>query len=68
MTPLMDCKGSWSACTPESVRGFSGTAYFFGRAIHEKLDVPIGLIESDWGGTPAEAWISRRLGRYGRLS
>ncbi|MBZ5594135.1 MAG: sialate O-acetylesterase [Acidobacteriia bacterium] len=50
----------WTSCTPESVSGFSAVAYFFGRHLHEKLGVPIGLIETSWGGTPAEAWTSLR--------
>jgi len=48
----------WVGCTPESVRTFSAVAYFFGRHLHQKLGVPIGLIETSWGGTPAEAWTS----------
>jgi sialate O-acetylesterase len=48
----------WVACTPESVADFSAVAYFFGRDLHKRLNVPIGLIESSWGGTPAEAWTS----------
>jgi sialate O-acetylesterase len=56
--PLPDCRGSWKMCGSESVRTFSGTAYFFGRALEEALRVPIGLITADWGGTPAEAWTS----------
>ena len=48
----------WTSCTPDSVSDFSAVAYFFGRHLHEKLDVPIGLIETSWGGTPAEAWTS----------
>ena len=50
----------WTECTPESVREFSAVAYFFGRHLEEKLSVPIGLIETSWGGTPAEAWTSQR--------
>jgi len=50
----------WQAATPETVRDFSAVAYFFGRHLLEKLDVPIGLIDSTWGGTPAEAWTSMR--------
>ncbi|WP_394795251.1 sialate O-acetylesterase [Armatimonas sp.] len=46
----------WSAAAPESVPGFSAVGYYFGRMLSEKLGVPIGLISSDWGGTPAEAW------------
>ena len=50
--------GEWKACTPENVAGFSAVAYFFGRELHRKLNVPIGLIHSSWGGTVAETWIS----------
>jgi sialate O-acetylesterase len=56
--PLTDAQGIWSECTPETARHFSAVAYFFGRNLHQKLDVPIGLIHSSWGGTPAEAWTS----------
>lgn len=49
---------SWSACTPESVSDFSAVAYFFAREIQQREHVPIGVIESSWGGTPAEAWTS----------
>jgi sialate O-acetylesterase len=59
--PLNDVVAEpWTACTPESVVEFSAVAYFFGRHIQEKLGVPIGLIETSWGGTPAEAWTSQR--------
>jgi sialate O-acetylesterase len=56
--PQGDVEGSWSPCSPESVRSFSAVAYFFGRDLHQKLSVPIGLIQSAWGGTPAESWTS----------
>ncbi len=49
---------SWSDCTPESVPDFSAVAYFFAREIQQREHVPIGVIESSWGGTPAEAWTS----------
>lgn len=49
---------TWSAVTPETVGGFSAVAYLFGRELHERYQVPIGLIESNWGGTVAEAWVS----------
>ena len=59
--PLDDVAADpWTICTPESVRDFSAVAYFFGRHLQEKLGVPIGLIETSWGGTPAEAWTSQR--------
>jgi len=57
--PLTDMSGMWQPCTPESARGFSATAYFFGRSLRKHLGVPIGLIQSTWSGTPAEAWTSR---------
>ena len=56
--PLSDCSGHWVAVTPETVADFSATAYFFGREIHQKTGLPVGLIHSSWGGTPAEAWTS----------
>jgi sialate O-acetylesterase len=48
----------WTSCTSDTVSGFSAVAYFFGRHLHEKIGAPIGLIETSWGGTPAEAWTS----------
>lgn len=49
---------SWQACSPQSVRDFSGVAYFFGRDLQQHLGVPVGLIDAAYGGTPAEAWMS----------
>ncbi|MFQ6098543.1 MAG: sialate O-acetylesterase, partial [Armatimonadota bacterium] len=54
-----DVQGEWVQCSPSTVPGFSAVAYFFGRDLHEALGVPIGLIHTSWGGTPAEAWTSR---------
>ena len=48
----------WSACTPESVQEFSAVGYFFARGVQRDQRVPIGVIESSWGGTPGEAWTS----------
>ncbi len=56
--PLDNCTGKWEVSTPETVRQFSATAYFFGKKLHNELKVPIGLIESAWGGTPSESWTS----------
>ncbi len=56
--PQEKCNGKWIVCTPESVGGFSATAYFFGRELHAKLGAPVGLIHSSVGGTPIEAWTS----------
>ena len=55
--PKQDCEGRWVVCSPESVGGFSATAYFFGREVHRKLNVPVGLINSSVGGTPIESWV-----------
>jgi sialate O-acetylesterase len=48
----------WTECSPETAGDFSAVAYFFGRHIHKELNVPIGLINTSWGGTNAEAWTS----------
>lgn len=50
--------GGWQVCSPEVIAPFSAVAYFFGRDIEKYRDVPVGLIQSSWGGTPAEAWTS----------
>jgi sialate O-acetylesterase len=51
-------EGEWLPCSPVSSPRFSAVGYFFGRALYEKLKVPVGLIDSSWGGTVAETWIS----------
>jgi sialate O-acetylesterase len=58
-SPRYDCKGEWKVCTPETVPEFSAVLYFFGRDLHKELNLPVGLIHSSWGGTPAESWTSR---------
>ncbi len=50
---------AWQVCSPASVKGFSAVEYFFGRHLQQNLHVPMGLIESDWGGTPAQSWTSK---------
>lgn len=50
---------SWSVCSPKSVKDFSAVAYYFGRNIHKHSKVPIGLINSSWGGTVIETWMSK---------
>jgi len=59
-TPQADIRSAagWQVCGPGTVAGFSAVAYFFGRDLYQKYKVPIGLIGSEWGGTPAEAWTS----------
>jgi sialate O-acetylesterase len=58
LTPQTTIVGNWTACSPRSIRSFSGTAYYFGRAVQQALDVPIGLLHSSYGGTAAESWTS----------
>jgi len=59
--PQSDCAGNWTLCSPQTVPNFSAVAYYFGRELHEELEVPIGLIHTSWGGTPAEAWTRRGI-------
>lgn len=54
--PQFTCGGAWVSCTPATASGFSAVAYFFGRELYHRYKTPIGLIESAWGGTPAESW------------
>ncbi len=49
--------GEWLECSPKTVRKFSAVAYFFGRELHKKIDVPIGLIHTSWGGSKIQAWM-----------
>jgi sialate O-acetylesterase len=56
--PLNDISATWTTCTPETAADFSAVAYFFGREIQAHEDVPVGLIDSTWGGTFIQAWIS----------
>ncbi len=53
-----DCIGKWVECNPETAKKFSATAYFFGKKLTQALKIPVGLIHSSWGGTPAESWTS----------
>ncbi len=57
--PADDVQAQWSVCSPEIAGGFSAVGYFFGRELYRRLGVPVGLINSSWGGTIAEAWTSR---------
>lgn len=51
--------GKWVVCTPEEMKKFSAIGYFFGKKLNEKLNYPMGLINSNWGGTPAEVWTPK---------
>ena len=55
--PQDDLKAVWTACLPETAAPFSAVAYYFGLELHQKLGIPVGLIESAWGGTAIEPWI-----------
>ena len=57
LTPEQDVTGQWNEANSASVREFSATAYYFGRALRQVLDVPVGLICTSWGGSACEAWM-----------
>jgi sialate O-acetylesterase len=59
--PTNDVKGRWQLCTPKNVGNFTAVGYYFGRDLQPARKVPVGLIESDWGGSPAEVWMSREV-------
>ena len=59
MRPEEDLKGSWNLCSPETSADFSAVGYFFGKMLHKELGVPVGLVNTSWGGTPSESWTSR---------
>ena len=59
--PAKDVKAEWLVCSPKTVAaggwgGFSAALYYFGQRLHKELDVPVGLIDSSWGGSPIEPW------------
>ena len=56
MFPQENLDGKWVVCSPEEMYKFSAIGYFFGKNLNEKMNAPIGLINSNWGGTPAETW------------
>lgn len=56
-----DLDGSWLSSSPETMENFSAVAYFFAQKLHKELEVPIGLINSSWGGTPAEVWMPKEV-------
>jgi sialate O-acetylesterase len=56
----LDQRPGWQACSPKTASGFSAVAYFFGRELHRRLDVPIGLIVVATGATPIELWVPRQ--------
>ncbi|MDX1927808.1 MAG: sialate O-acetylesterase [Pirellulaceae bacterium] len=54
--PLDDFKSSWQVCSPETAGGFTACGYFMARKLQKELDVPVGLVNSSWGGTRVEPW------------
>lgn len=62
LVPMDDIEsGEWVECSPATVENFSAVGYFFGKNIHEAVDVPVGLISSNWGGTNVETWTSAEM-------
>ena len=59
LKPQDDIVARWQVCSPQTINGFSAVGYFFGRQLQHDLKVPIGLINSSWGGSNAEAWTPR---------
>lgn len=57
--PESDPQGNWDPCSPDVIPGFSAVAYAFAKDLRKALDVPVGIISTNYGGTPAEAWTSR---------
>ena len=58
-TPLDTCRGDWQLSTPESVGSFSATAYYFAKNLNKVLNIPIGIITTNWGGSAIEAWMTQ---------
>jgi sialate O-acetylesterase len=58
LMPVAAVRGAWTVCTPEAVKDFTAVGYFFARDLQRARRVPVGIIHSSWGGTPAEAWTS----------
>jgi len=54
--PQDNCNGQWTVCDSNTLKTFSAAGYFFGKKLNEQLHVPVGLINANWGGTPAEVW------------
>ncbi len=59
--PQEDLKAAWAVSTPDKMKVFSAAGYFFGQKLQQELGVPVGLINTSWGGTPAEVWTPDSL-------
>ena len=60
VNPSKDITGNWKISSPYETKHFSASAYFFAKELYKKLKIPIGIIHSSWGGTPAESWTSKK--------
>ena len=58
-TPKEDCDTIWRTSNPMTVRTFSAIAYLFAKELNKMLDVPVGIVTANWGGTVIEAWMSK---------
>lgn len=58
--PREDCKGQWKEATADNIKGFSAVGYLFARKLSKELNVPVGMIGTNWGGSSAEAWMSKQ--------
>lgn len=59
LTPQDDVESKWSLANPSTVGNFTAVGYFFGKKLYDVLNVPIGLIEADWGGSSVETWMDK---------
>lgn len=59
LTPKDDIEGDWTVCSPQTAPGYTAVGYFFAQQLQQELNVPIGLINTSWGGTHSETWTSR---------
>lgn len=67
-TPVDEISSSgWKICNPENARWFSAVAYFFGKELYTKLNVPVGLVVSAYGGSPVQSWIPENITESGSI-
>lgn len=59
LTPESDISGEWTVCSPATAPNYTAVGYFFAKQLQKDLNVPIGLINTSWGGTHSETWTSR---------
>ena len=60
LVPTKEVEGRWTKAIKDSIRNFSAVGYFYAKKLHETIDVPIGIINSSWGSSDAESWISHK--------